>query len=691
MPTLLPTELRRMLKRGNWRGPFALDTETSGLHVDDGARIATVSIAWPLDNESEVALAETYDNITVKYHDDIGITIASVAWPFDQGVSNTGKPEDNGQMTLWPDADNLPEAEYVALMKAMRKQSLIMHNAKFDCHQAWAGVRRWPGLSFDLIDSVIWDTQNGNAQLFPLLRDPVSKFVTTSLKPSVAVLSGKPIQDEQAKVKAYLKKAKLPSGRWDLIPWDIIGPYADLDAAITLWLYFFQLATIANGDKEGKYLIGPIVVGDNAHRLIERRMQITRLLYRMERRGLPYDATLSRETAIQAKERAAGLVERLPFRPTLPAAVQFFFTSDVNDKGNKGLDLVPYGMTEKNSPQLTEEIITKMVADRIEYAQLWADYRKVTNAASMWYDGYADAIGPDNRLRTNFRQNGTRSGRFSVERVNLQAIPQDYRLTGFDSMAGLITPRQIIGHAVKEFYPGYNLYELDLAQAELRVAAWLADCTTMLRMISEGADLHTFTTKELFDMGPDNPEFGKYRQVGKRGNFSLIFGSGGQTFKKMVSKETGIILEDHEASRIVREWNALYPEFSGAIDKHMAKVERRQIRHGYGWIDLLNGSRRYFERHEDVHKAFNQRVQPNLAQFGIDWMLRSEDLLRSEGIGLPGQHDGLLLTIHDSQVILAPATDAGHQAVEACAQLGRDLWKNTFPVPGDVDLKRWDK
>lgn len=244
------------------------------------------------------------------------------------------------------------------------------------------------------------------------------------------------------------------------------------------------------------------------------------------------------------------------------------------------------------------------------------------------------------------------------------------------------------------------MYELDLAQAELRVGAMLAGCNRMLEMIANGEDLHTYTTKALFpDVSENDPLFhAKWRQVGKRGNFSLQFGSKGATFKKMVSKETGIILEDHEADRIVRDWNALYPEYEAAIRKHMWRVEQRQSKHGYGWIDLVNGERRWFQEYEEAHKAFNQRVQGNLAQFGIDWLLRTEPHLAGNAelqkraardeIGEPG----LVLTIHDSQVLLLPDDEFGASLAADCAQFGKDLWKEMFPgVPGDVDYHAWDR
>jgi hypothetical protein len=188
----------------------------------------------------------------------------------------------------------------------------------------------------------------------------------------------------------------------------------------------------------------------------------------------------------------------------------------------------------------------------------------------------------------------------------------------------------------------------------------------------------------------------KWRQVGKRGNFSLGFGSGGPTFRKMISKETGIRLEDHEATRIVRDWNALYPEWGRAIEKHQNVVAKRQHRHGFGWIDLVNKERRWFQEYEEAHKAFNQRVQANLGQFAIDWLLQTDPFLinntelhrraEKDGIGEPG----LVLTIHDSQVLLLPDDEFGQSLADTCAQFGRDLWKIMFPgIPGGVDFHEW--
>lgn len=682
-------------------GEIATDTETSGLFGDDGARVSTASIAWVCgDQTGWREWTERWDNVTFGLEQiapGYEEYIVSIAWPFDQGTSD--KPEGVGrdgsaQVALFGEDENLDRGQWEDLLKLLAGHNLIMHDGPFDCEKYRLGVRRWPYFGVELIDRLVWDTQNVNDLLWRL--EP------TSLKPTVARIFGVEWKDEKELVQKYLAKAKLPVGRWDLMPWDVIHKYADTDARITLMLKLRQEWEIEYNDA-GYWLQDASPdpnkdpAADAVYEFIDRRLEVSKVLYAMTRRGIPYDEVTSREAAHECRKRAGQVALRLPFGPTLEKAKHYFFHEGTTDRGVECLNMIPYATTEKGSPQLTAEILARMVDDEVPHADIYSEYRKLDNAASMWYEGYADAIGPDGRLRTYFRQNGTRSTRFSVERVNLQAIPQDYRLSDHKALDGVPTPRAIIANAVPG---GWRQWELDLQQAELRIGTMHAKCTLMEQMIRDGEDLHTFTTKALFPhVSEDDPLFHeKWRQVGKRGNFSLQFGAKGDTFRKMVSKETGIVLTESEAHRIVRDWNALYPEFDRAIKHHQHVVERRQSRHGYGWINLVNGERRWFQAYEEAHKAFNQRVQANLGQFAIDWMLMTERFLRSnarlqqaataERIGEPG----LLLTVHDSQILLLPDTDEGDAMAHQCAEFGNELWKQIFPgIPGGVDMKVWKR
>jgi DNA polymerase I-like protein with 3'-5' exonuclease and polymerase domains len=683
-----PSDLLNLAEHGVLpSGPVSLDTETSGLHVDDGARVAVVSIAFEMDEIWEDALTSHenpnggHNNPTwgsEPYYDSLKVPLVSFAWPFDQGTSGTGKLEDTGQQAFFEDNVNLDRGEWEALLKWLEvvgeqnHRYLIMHNAKFDMHMMYAGVRRWPGLGVDLSLYLLWDTQN-----VCHLAWPESK--TTSLKPTSKRLWGISETDESETVRTYLRQAKLPNGRWDLVPWEIIAPYAQQDARLTYRLYKHQthllgLSKLADWFEEDQPMhLTPTEA-------IDRRLAVTLMLYRIERRGLPFNGPKAAEIGKKIDILTADLETKLPFKPaTLPMAKHYWFGT--GDRGGVfGLGLKPYAFTQSGLPQVNATVVDKMVADKVKAAKEWRDLQKLQTVGSRWYHGWSSMAGPDGRLRASFRQNGTVSGRFSVERVQLQAIPHDYRLNG-EIMKGIPTPRQLIIEGVPA---GFELWELDLAQAELRVAALYADCTRMLGLIRNGDDLHGDAATQLFGVTPDDPKWGEMRNVAKRANFSLIFGIGADKLRGDIEAQTGIVLSRDETRKLVNDWHNLYPEYHRTTEQYMQIVEKRQRHHGLGWISLWNGERRWFTNEEETHKAFNQRVQPALAQFGLDWWLAADRRLSMLG---PGNE--IVMTVHDSLVLLLRSETAVDVASEV-QMLGVEMWDQVFPgVPGGVDCKRW--
>lgn len=305
--------------------------------------------------------------------------------------------------------------------------------------------------------------------------------------------------------------------------------------------------------------------------------------------------------------------------------------------------------------------------------------------------------GSDGRMRPSFRQNGTVSGRFSVERIQLQAIPHDYRLSEFEVLEGLPTPRALISRGIPE---GWALWELDLANAEARVAALYAGCDPMLEAFASGADIHGLTAKALFTTDETDPRWSELRTQAKRGNFSLIFGVGPETFQDSLAKE-GSYMSLPAVQDLIRDWNRLYPQYRRAIEVHEERVLARQRKYGYGWLGTVNGERRWFTEKEDPHKAFNQRVQANLAQLGIDWWLAAEahvaEMLSArvvDGVDLQtGAYVGgvgAVLMVHDSLDLLVPDDEFGRALVQDAQDIGAAIWADRFPgVGGRVDATPW--
>ena len=528
--------------------PVAVDTETNGLYADDGARVSIVSVGWIEPTIVAGDYASLVDAVKT------GQGVHSEAFPFSQGVW-TGrhgiKPGTKEDLFIGDeDNPNLGEDEWYDLLFWLTQRKYhIYQNGKFDLEKLRYAPIGWKGCDgYDFDHHWWWDTQVANFELWP--------GESTSLKPSAARLWGEDTTKEAEAIKPHLKTKDNP--RYDLVPWEIIGPYAAKDAELTIRLYYQQMARLGLLDPDWSR------VDEGLLRICRKQIAVAHNLYRMERAGIPFDVQGSLDAAAALDKRREELDLELPFKPTPPQAKAYFFGDqgvlDAKKRFHPSLGLVPYSRTETGNPQFTEQVVTRVINDHPadtdagRVARIWAKRNKLQHANTMWYLPYAHGTATDGRLRTCFRQvtrgrgeeaGGTRSGRFSVERINLQAIPHDYKLRLLDEPWPVLTPRELIAQAAREL-EGWDLWEFDLAQAELRLAAAWANCDRMLDAFEEGRDLHGETASELFHVSPKDSDWKFYRQVGKRGNFTLCFGAGGETFVNMVAKETGRLMSIDE-------------------------------------------------------------------------------------------------------------------------------------------------
>jgi DNA polymerase-1 len=604
----------------------AVDTETSGTHTDDGARLSVISVAYLDDNDQVVAWA----------------------FPFDQG--SIGKPGQSASLFDELDAEiNLPEAEWDWLFDWLERQRLIFHNAKFDLPILRIGTRHWLGR--DLTHRLTWDTMVVQKEIEPQL-----SLGLKEISARWGFLGGGE-RDHEAAVKAWLKKNKKAAGRYDLVPWELMGPYASRDAELTIYLYLLQRNLIDEGRARPQRV---------AH-----RMAALHVLAAMERRGIGYDAGASLAVADQITQMVRELEQDLPFRNTLPAAKAYFF----GDNGKGGV-CVPYATTAKNNPVLDIEIARKMVRDQIPYAKEYAEITKLDHARSMWYQGYPEKIGDDGRLRTIFKQTSVRSGRLASERMNLQAIPKtDKTVEGLPDVRSFFRAR-----------PGYRLWNLDLSQAELRCAARYAGCVRMLEMLEGGADLHSITTEEVMGVAPDHPKHKVFRDIGKRLTFGGIFQIGGRTFQATLSKE-GIEMSLEECDLWVANWRSMYPEYGTAY----RRSEQMVLHHGF--VKLLPGtpfeSLSWFGLRDFPNTAWSRRVQGSLAEFLQIWLIETEALLQ----GSPDEdvREALVLTVHDSLVLELPDDGRDEEWANRIAAAGAKRATALFDIEMKVDVGPWHK
>ena len=614
------------------QGPIFYDTETSGLHPDDGSRVSVVSLAYQVKGDP---------------------VPRSAAYPFGQGPDN--------ELDLGRRAWN-----HLIRWMSTAGSGLVGHNIRFDIHQmAGRSIHGYPGRDFT--DRVIFDTMVAAPEVWP--RGPIA------LKKIATRLYGHDADEEQKALKPHLGPKSNP--RFDRVPWEVMYPYAIRDAELTWAVYFEQRAWLDESTLTGRF--------------IPQEMDIVRCLLRMEQAGLPYNPTQSLEYAQRLHESMNRIQSQVPYEIRPKMLRQYYFGEGEHDLGRGSsvqcLGLPPYSTTATGQPQLTAAVVRSMVDDEVPFARDLQEYNRLKSAISKWYEPFAQRAGEDGRIRTSFRHTGgTKSGRFSATRINLQAVPKDYALH-----LPVPTPRQVVADTVRAFPapPGsdhWELWDLDLEQAELRLAALDAGCETMLDHIREGRDPHGETAQDLFGLKPGDDDWDMFRSIAKRANFSLIFGSGPQTFQEMLANQAGVKMSLRQVRRIVYDWRDLYPEFGRAIEEHMAFAER------HAFVEMTTGRPRYYAPGEDRHSAFNQRIQGSLAEYGKRWLISTDRLVRpyrEVGRRLGIGYSGLLLVVHDSQVMLLPSSDAAHVVDQVCEN-ARVIWADMFPgVPGGADSDRW--
>lgn len=637
-PLLLP-------KPSSVVGPVMFDVETDGLHPDDGARVSVISLAFRVEDEDQPV---------------------SVAYPFGQGPDSSVKffdeLPDNDE---WRGKHDLGQRAWRHLTRWLNSAGagLVGHNIKFDILQMTGqAVPGYPGV--DLTERVLFDTMVMAAEVWP--RGPLA------LKKIATQLWGLDADEEQRALAPYLGRKTDP--RFDLVPWPVMFEYARRDAELTM-MVFEQMAT---------ELYESTALG----RFLPMEMDVNRALIRMEVAGLPYDPEMSRDFARAIDARMEEIQAQLPFNVKPNDIKKFYFSTEPNpsapDPTRPGLGLEPIETTPTGQPKMTAPIVDRMAAQGVPYTRELREYNRLKSANSKWYYPFADRAGADGRIRTSFRHTGgTKSGRFSASRINLQAVPKDYAL-----QLPVPTPRQVVAAAVRDLPADWGLFDLDLEQAELRVAALYAGCEPMLEHIREGRDSHGETATQLFGVSPGDSDWDMYRSIAKRANFSLIFGSGPVSFHEMLSNQAGLDLPMREVRRIVYDWRDLYPEFGAAIESAQGVCER------FGFVEGLLGRRRYYGRDEDAHSSFNQVVQSSLATYAKMWTLSTDRLCRELDLPARGRRDGvgrggLLLVVHDSQVLLLPNEE--HEGiVSTICQTASDIWDEAFPgVPGGADWERW--
>lgn len=222
-----------------------------------------------------------------------------------------------------------------------------------------------------------------------------------------------------------------------------------------------------------------------------------------------------------------------------------------------GLNLKPQMTTEKSgapSTALEHLLMFKDVPEAAEFVGLLKNYSSATKTLQTYVYGFQKHIRSDGNFHPSYYffagnkdegEGGTNTGRLSCKDPAFQTIPKH---TKWAKKLRRCFPAP----------PGMLVLENDYSQGELRVIACLANEETMIEAYRQNMDLHVITSgrfagysyEDMLKLKKENKElFDSIRQLGKAGNFGLIYGMGAEGFQAYAEGNYGVKLALEEAAK----------------------------------------------------------------------------------------------------------------------------------------------
>ena len=231
---------------------------------------------------------------------------------------------------------------------------------------------------------------------------------------------------------------------------------------------------------------------------------------------------------------------------------------------------IPGGKKTKTGWATGVEVLQGL-AREFPICALVLEWREVTKLKNTYIDVIPPLVDPrDSRLHTVFNQTATATGRLSSTNPNLQNIPV----------------RGELGRRIRRAFVArgddYVLLAADYSQIELRLMAHLSGDEAMRRAFEEGQDIHDFTARQIFRVGPDGTVDGNQRRMAKSVNFGLLYGM--SDFGLAQRLEIGRAEAQGNDDRLLRA-------LSVGARLHRSARSRRGARNGY--VSTILGRRRY--------------------------------------------------------------------------------------------------
>jgi DNA polymerase I-like protein with 3'-5' exonuclease and polymerase domains len=455
---------------------------------------------------------------------------------------------------------------------------------------------------------------------------------------------------------------------YDLIPFDIMWPYACIDAAATLELYNKFEPILAKSPKIKS-------VYDNI------MIPATLFLLEMEEAGIPMSR--SRLSAAEEyldrwiSEAKAEIYEFEAVKKYEQDTSSIFNPNSVQQLRKILFDylkLTPTGKLTATGALSTDAEVLDELAEDHPFPAAVLKVRQLGKIKSSYISKILPELDRDDCIRTNFNHTFVSSGRLSSSgKFNAQQIPRDNPI-----IKGCIQAPE-----------GFKIISQDLATAEVYYAAVVSGDKALQSVFLEKGDFHSTIAKMVFKLDCAVEDVKKMfpldRQAAKAVTFGILYGSGPQKVADTVNKEGGN-LSLNDAKEIVSDYFKTFPKLKRWLSERKEFIEANGYTYSFFGrkrrLPNVNSTDKGMASHE-VRSGINMEVQSLASDMNLLGAIDTAKELK-----IRKMKSKIFALVHDSIVAIVPdeEVDSYCEIVRRNTQKDRGCSIPGFPIGVDQDI-----
>lgn len=291
-------------------------------------------------------------------------------------------------------------------------------------------------------------------------------------------------------------------------------------------------------------------------------------------------------------------------------------------------DYLRLDITDFDGDETTgKPVLARLAGEGRTDIEQFLKYRKATKLATAFFPSYRD-MQVGGAIHCSFNPTGTRTGRLSSSRPNLQQVEKGI-------------------HHLFVARPGYKLITYDMSAIEPRLIAYYTHDLNLMDILTKGHDFHNYNTAIFFDLDVNDPSFkklyAKEREVGKEVALALMYGAGTNRLMDSAQKR-GFVWTPVEARQKLER----FKEFYEGVYKFRNEVIGPALREGP--VTNILGRPFYIDDFSDIHmKGMNTLIQGSASDLVLNSAYRAQSVYNERRLDAH-----VLLAVHDELVVEAP-------------------------------------